>query len=93
MAAARIARVFGAVNLGSFRVSAMIMGLTEGGEMIVLGSSHRAQKRASCSSKLGSDAWPEYPRRTRARHARDIILTVYTYSLQGPARATVVVDE
>lgn len=42
MAAARIARVFGAVNLGSFRVSAMIMGLTEGGEMIVLGSSHRA---------------------------------------------------
>ena len=42
MAAARIARVFGAVNLGSFRVSAMIMGLTEGGELIVLGSSHRA---------------------------------------------------
>ncbi len=42
MGAARIARVFGAVNLGSFRISAMIMGLTEGGELIVLGSSHRA---------------------------------------------------
>ncbi|GAB5348035.1 cell division protein FtsA [Alteriqipengyuania sp. 357] len=42
MGTARISRVFGAVNLGSFRVSAMIMGLTEGGELIVLGSSHRA---------------------------------------------------
>ncbi len=38
----RIARVFGAVNIGSFRISAMIAGLTEGGEMIVLGSGHRA---------------------------------------------------
>ena len=38
----RIARVFGAVNIGSFRVSAMIAGVTESGEMIVLGSGHRA---------------------------------------------------
>ena len=38
----RIARVFGAVNIGSFRISAMIAGLTEGGEMVVLGSGHRA---------------------------------------------------
>lgn len=38
----RIARVFGAVNIGSFRISAMIAGLTENGEMIVLGSGHRA---------------------------------------------------
>ena len=38
----RITRVFGAVNIGSFRVSAMIMGQAEGGEMVVLGSSHRA---------------------------------------------------
>src|SRR3990170_2089028 len=38
----RIARVFGAVNIGSFRISAMIAGLTESGEMIVLGSGHRA---------------------------------------------------
>jgi cell division protein FtsA len=38
----RIARVIGAVNIGSFRVSAMIAGLTESGEMIVLGSGHRA---------------------------------------------------
>ncbi len=37
----RIARVFGAVNIGSFRVSAMIMGQTETGEMVVLGASHR----------------------------------------------------
>ncbi|MEN8861413.1 cell division protein FtsA [Qipengyuania flava] len=40
----RITRVFGAVNIGSFRVSAMIMGQAEGGEMIVLGSSHRASE-------------------------------------------------
>lgn len=38
----RITRVFGAVNIGSFRVSAMIAGLTENGDMTVLGSGHRA---------------------------------------------------
>jgi cell division protein FtsA len=38
----RIAKVYGAVNLGSFRVSAMIAGLTDAGEMVVLGSGHRA---------------------------------------------------
>ncbi|RKF21211.1 cell division protein FtsA [Altericroceibacterium spongiae] len=38
----RISRVFGAVNIGSFRVSAIIAGITENGEMIVLGSGHRA---------------------------------------------------
>ena len=37
----RIARVHAAINIGSFRVSAMIMGQSEDGEMIVLGSSHR----------------------------------------------------
>ncbi len=42
MAAPRIARVFGAVNIGSFRISAMIAGISETGEMIVLGSGHRA---------------------------------------------------
>lgn len=40
----RIARVFGAVNIGSFRISAMIAGLTEDGEMMVLGSGHRASQ-------------------------------------------------
>lgn len=40
----RIARAFGAVNIGSFRVSAMIAGLTEGGEIVVLGSGHRASQ-------------------------------------------------
>lgn len=40
----RIERLFGAVNIGSFRISAMIAGLTEGGEMIVLGSGHRASQ-------------------------------------------------
>lgn len=40
----RIARVFGAVNIGSFRISAMIAGLTEGGEVVVLGSGHRASQ-------------------------------------------------
>jgi cell division protein FtsA len=46
MAAAtpRITRAFGAVNIGSFRISAMIMGQAEGGEMVVLGSSHRASE-------------------------------------------------
>lgn len=40
----RISRVFGAVNLGSFRISAMIAGLSDTGEMIVLGSGHRASQ-------------------------------------------------
>ncbi len=40
----RIVRVFGAVNVGSFRISAMIMGLSETGEMIVLGSGNRASQ-------------------------------------------------
>lgn len=44
MADARITKVFGAVNPGSFRISAMIMGLTENGEMQVLGSGHRASQ-------------------------------------------------
>ncbi len=38
----RITRLFGAVNIGSFRISAMIAGITESGEMQVLGSGHRA---------------------------------------------------
>lgn len=38
----RISRTFAAVNIGSFRISAMIGGLSETGEMIVLGSFHRA---------------------------------------------------
>ncbi|GGZ92372.1 cell division protein FtsA [Novosphingobium arvoryzae] len=42
MAPPRIAKVFGAVNIGSFRISAMIAGLSETGEMVVLGSGHRA---------------------------------------------------
>lgn len=42
MAAPRISKVFAAVNIGSFRVSAMIAGVSETGEMIVLGSGHRA---------------------------------------------------
>jgi cell division protein FtsA len=42
MAQPRITRVFGAVNIGSFRISAMVAGLSESGEMIVLGSGHRA---------------------------------------------------
>ncbi len=44
MALPRIARVFGAVNVGSFRISAMIMGLSETGELIVLGSGNRASQ-------------------------------------------------
>lgn len=38
----RIAQVFGAVNIGSFRISAMIMGVSETGDLVVLGSGHRA---------------------------------------------------
>ncbi len=44
MAMPRISRVFGAVNVGSFRISAMIMGLSETGELIILGSGHRASQ-------------------------------------------------
>jgi cell division protein FtsA len=40
----RISRVYGAVNVGSFRISAMIAGLSETGEMVVLGSGHRASQ-------------------------------------------------
>ena len=38
----RIVRVIGAVNVGSFRISAMVAGVTESGELTVLGSGHRA---------------------------------------------------
>ncbi|MGB7372074.1 cell division protein FtsA [Erythrobacter sp.] len=38
----RLAKVFAAVNVGSFRISAMIMGETETGDLVVLGSGHRA---------------------------------------------------
>lgn len=44
MADARITKVFGAVNPGSFRISAMIMGQTENGDLQVLGSGHRASQ-------------------------------------------------
>ncbi len=42
MVDARMARVIGAVNIGSFRISAMIAGVSETGELTVLGSGHRA---------------------------------------------------
>ncbi|MEL6709216.1 MAG: cell division protein FtsA [Pseudomonadota bacterium] len=38
---ARLIRTFAAVNIGSSRISAMIMGETETGDLIVLGSGHR----------------------------------------------------
>ncbi|WP_299191537.1 cell division protein FtsA [uncultured Erythrobacter sp.] len=41
---ARLAKIFAAVNVGSFRISAMIMGETETGELLVLGSGHRASQ-------------------------------------------------
>jgi len=41
---ARLHKVFGAVNIGSFRISAMIMGETDTGELLVLGSGHRASQ-------------------------------------------------
>lgn len=44
MASQRITKVFGAVNIGSFRVSAIVAGVSDSGEMIVLGSGHRASQ-------------------------------------------------
>ena len=44
MSSPRISRVFGAVNIGSFRISAMVAGLSDTGEMVVLGSGHRASQ-------------------------------------------------
>lgn len=38
----RVTRVFGAVDIGSFRISAMIAGETDTGDLVVLGSGHRA---------------------------------------------------
>jgi len=40
----RISRVFGAVNIGSFRISAIVAGISELGEVVVLGSGHRASQ-------------------------------------------------
>ncbi|MFM7403244.1 MAG: cell division protein FtsA [Erythrobacter sp.] len=40
--ARRLARTYAAVNIGSFRISAMIMGEADDGELQVLGSGHRA---------------------------------------------------
>jgi len=40
----RISRVFGAVNIGSFRVSAIVAGISEVGDVVVLGSGHRASQ-------------------------------------------------
>lgn len=44
MANQRISRVFGAVNIGSFRISAIVAGINEVGDMVVLGSGHRASQ-------------------------------------------------
>ncbi|SMQ61640.1 cell division protein FtsA [Altererythrobacter xiamenensis] len=44
MATTRYSKVIGAVNTGSFRISAMIMGINESGELQVLGSGHRASQ-------------------------------------------------
>ena len=44
MAGPRITRVFGAVNIGSFRISAIVAGISDTGEMVVLGSGHRASQ-------------------------------------------------
>ena len=41
MSPPRLTRVIGAVNIGSFRISAIIAGITETGELLVLGTSHR----------------------------------------------------
>lgn len=40
----RIARTIGAVNVGSFRISAMIMGEMDNGDLVLLGSGHRASR-------------------------------------------------
>ncbi len=44
MAGPRLTRVLGAVNMGSFRISAIVAGITEDGDLIVLGSGHRASQ-------------------------------------------------
>lgn len=40
----RYSRILGAVNIGSFRISAMVAGISDTGEMVVLGSGHRASQ-------------------------------------------------
>ncbi|MDT0575648.1 cell division protein FtsA [Croceicoccus sp. F390] len=47
MATPRIEKIFAAINIGSFRISAMIAGMSTDGEMIVLGSGHRAAEGIS----------------------------------------------
>lgn len=56
----RITRVFGAVNIGSARISAIIAGISETGELSVLGSAHRLSQGIRrgyvTDMKLASDA-------------------------------------
>lgn len=44
MAGPRITRVFGGVNIGSFRISAIVAGISDTGDLVVLGSGHRASQ-------------------------------------------------
>ncbi len=44
MAGPRITRVFGGVNIGSFRISAIVAGISETGDLVVLGAGHRASQ-------------------------------------------------
>ncbi|MEO0464261.1 MAG: cell division protein FtsA [Pseudomonadota bacterium] len=44
----RIIRTYGALDVGSFRISAMIIGETEMGELLVLGSSQRRSRGINC---------------------------------------------
>lgn len=37
----RLEQIFGCINIGSFRIAAMVAGLTEDGDVLVLGSHHR----------------------------------------------------
>ena len=55
-ASRRFTRTFGAVNIGSFRISAMIMGETESGELQVLGSGHRARTCDGACARPGGGA-------------------------------------
>ena len=41
MSEVRLKSTFGAVNIGSWRIAALVGGITEGGELLVLGSHHR----------------------------------------------------
>ena len=73
-------------NIGSFRISAMIMGETETGELQVLGSGHRASAGRSSAAPTNSSGTP---RQETIRTSRSTKRSAHFTSLTGICPAAV----